>query len=36
VIDEISEVVSRWKTFADEVGVESRLRDEIGKTLIRL
>lgn len=36
VIDEISEVVSRWKTFADEVGVEHQLRDEIGKTLIRL
>jgi serine/threonine-protein kinase HipA len=35
-IEEIFETVSKWKTFADEVNVLPKLRDEINKTLIRL
>jgi serine/threonine-protein kinase HipA len=35
-IDEISDTVSKWKTFADEVKVLPKLRDEINDTLIRL
>lgn len=35
-IEEISDVVSQWKTFADEVKVSPKLRDEIAATLIRL
>ena len=35
-IDEISYTVSKWKTFADEVKVMPKLRDEINDTLIRL
>lgn len=35
-IEEISDTVSRWKTFADEVGVSPRLRNEIAATLIRV
>jgi serine/threonine-protein kinase HipA len=34
-IQEINEVVSRWKDFADEVHVSPKLRDEISHTLIR-
>jgi serine/threonine-protein kinase HipA len=34
-IEEISSTVSQWKTFADEVKVAPKLRDEIGATLIR-
>ncbi len=34
-IDEISEVVSQWKSFADQVKVSPQLREEIHKTLIR-
>lgn len=34
-IEEISNTVSQWKTFADEVKVSPRLRDEIAATLIR-
>lgn len=34
-IEEIIETVGKWKTFADEVKVLPRLRDEINKTLIR-
>lgn len=34
-IDEISNIVSQWKTFADEVKVSPKLRDEIGATLLR-
>jgi serine/threonine-protein kinase HipA len=36
VIDEINEIVSHWKKFADEVNVAPNLRDEIAKTLINL
>ncbi|MFZ1369151.1 MAG: type II toxin-antitoxin system HipA family toxin [Ferruginibacter sp.] len=36
VIDEINHVVSKWKTFADEVKVAPKLRDEIDATLITL
>lgn len=36
IIEEISDVVSRWNDFADEVAVAPRLRDEIAATLIRL
>lgn len=35
-IDEISDTVSQWKYFADEVKVSSKLRDDIAATLIRL
>lgn len=35
-IELISNTVSRWKNFADEVKVSPKLRDEIGATLIRL
>lgn len=35
-IDEISETVSKWKKFADEVNVLPKLWDEINKTLITL
>jgi serine/threonine-protein kinase HipA len=35
-IEEISHTVSQWKTFADEVKVYPKLRDEIAATLIRL
>ena len=36
VIDEICDVVSEWKKYADEVGVDPKLRDAIDATLIRL
>ena len=35
-IEEISNIVSQWKRFADEVKVSPKLRDEIGATLLRL
>jgi len=35
-IEEISNTVSQWKIFADEVKVSPKLRDEIAATLIRL
>ncbi len=35
-IEEISHTVSQWRTFADEVKVSPKLRDEIAATLIRL
>ena len=35
-IDEISDTVSKWKIFANEVNVFSKLRDEINETLIKL
>jgi len=35
-IEEISNTVNHWKTFADQVKVSPRLRDEIAATLIRL
>ena len=35
-IEEISNTVSQWKGFADEVKVSPKLRDEIDGTLIRL
>jgi serine/threonine-protein kinase HipA len=35
-IDEISDTVSKWKTFANEVKVLPKLRDEINATLISL
>jgi len=35
-IEEISNTVNQWKTFADEVKVSPKLRDEIAATLIRL
>jgi serine/threonine-protein kinase HipA len=34
IIDEISEIVNRWREFAKEVGVSERLVDAIGKTLL--
>ncbi len=36
IIEAISDVVSRWNSFADEVAVSPGLRDEIAATLIRL
>ncbi len=36
VIDEINDTVSKWKTFADEVKVTPKLRDEIHSTLISI
>lgn len=36
IIKEISETVSKWKTYADEVKVSPLLRDEIDATLIQL
>jgi serine/threonine-protein kinase HipA len=35
-INEISNTVSKWKTFADEVQVIPKIRDEINGTLIRM
>ena len=34
IISQISEVVERWREFAEQVKVESELRDAIGKTLL--
>jgi len=34
-IEEIAAIVSKWKTYADEVAVSPKLRDEISATLIR-
>lgn len=36
ILDHINQTVKQWKTYADEVGVKPRLRDEIGKTLLDL
>lgn len=36
IIDEINEHVNQWGKFADEVGVNPKLRDEIGLTLLNL
>jgi serine/threonine-protein kinase HipA len=36
IIDEINGNVNQWKRFADEVSVQSTLRDEIAKTLLNL
>ena len=35
-IDKISDTLSKWKTFANEVKVLPKLRDEINATLISL
>lgn len=35
IVDEIEEVVQQWKSFADAVGVDPKLRNEIEKSLIR-
>jgi serine/threonine-protein kinase HipA len=34
-IAEISELLELWKKFTDDVGIDSKLRDEINNTLIR-
>lgn len=36
IIHEVNAAVSRWKDFAEEVGVSGKLRDGIGDTLLRL
>jgi serine/threonine-protein kinase HipA len=36
IIEQVSHAVGRWKSFADEVKVSPKLRDEIAGTLIRL
>jgi serine/threonine-protein kinase HipA len=36
IIDEINDTVNQWKEFADEVNVNTTLRDEIAKTLLNL
>lgn len=35
IIEEISDTVSQWKNFANSVNVDSKLRDEIDKTLVK-
>jgi len=35
IIDEVNDAVAQWKQFADEVGVEPTLRDQIAETLIQ-
>jgi serine/threonine-protein kinase HipA len=34
IIDEVQQSVRNWKSFANDVGVESKLRDAIAKTLM--
>ncbi|MBC7758979.1 MAG: HipA domain-containing protein [Phormidesmis sp. FL-bin-119] len=36
IVEEINDMVNQWKGFADKVGVEAGLRDEIGGTLVDL
>ncbi|MDF1572537.1 MAG: type II toxin-antitoxin system HipA family toxin [Bacteroidales bacterium] len=36
IIDEINDTVNQWKEFADDVNVNTTLRDEIAKTLLNL
>ena len=36
IVDEINDIVSQWKKFADDVSVKPALRDEIAKTLLNL
>jgi len=36
MIKEISDTMSRWKSFANALNVSSKLRDEIDATLIQL
>lgn len=36
IVDEINSTVNQWKSFADEVHVNPKLRNEIGKTLLNL
>lgn len=36
IIDQIHEIVHNWKHYADEVEVDSKLRDEIAETLVNL
>lgn len=36
MIDQISDTVTKWRTFADEVKIDGKLRDEIASTLVRL
>ena len=36
IIDEINEVISKWKKYADEVKIHPAIRDKIGSTLINL
>ena len=35
-VDKINDTVNQWKSFANEVNVESTLREAIGKTLLNL
>jgi len=35
VIEGIGDTVSKWKNFANDVNVDTKLRDEIDKTLIK-
>ena len=36
IIDEINEVISKWKKYADELKIHPAIRDKIGSTLINL
>jgi serine/threonine-protein kinase HipA len=36
IIDEINDTVNQWKSFANEVDVSPKLRNEISKTLLNL
>ncbi|MFZ6664112.1 type II toxin-antitoxin system HipA family toxin [Peijinzhouia sedimentorum] len=36
IIDEINDTVNQWKTFANEVGISPKLREDISETLLNL
>lgn len=36
IIDDINDTVNQWKSYANDVGVNTNLRDEIAKTLLNL
>jgi len=36
IIDEINDTVEQWNNYADAVNVESKLRDEINRTLVNI
>jgi len=36
IVDEINDTVNQWEVFANDVNVETRLKDEIAKTLLNL
>ena len=36
IVDEINDTVNQWKTFANEVGISPKLREDISETLLNL